>query len=165
MQNRNSGRTFWLILGPCLALAVAALAYPIYVIRPFRPQGATELAAALAVLRFRPVFETLFVVVALAALVWYWRSESSLVRRFAAVAGALLVCAASGLSRVNVYEQMFHPLDRPAFSSATEATLDGKEKVIAVTIGSAARAYPIRSMSYHHIVNDTVGGVPLVATY
>jgi hypothetical protein len=43
--------------------------------------------------------------------------------------------------------------------------LDGKEMVIAVNVGGAARAYPIRIISYHHIANDTVGGVPIVATY
>ena len=26
-------------------------------------------------------------------------------------------------------------------------------------------AYPVRLMGYHHLVADTVGGVPLVATY
>jgi hypothetical protein len=43
--------------------------------------------------------------------------------------------------------------------------LDGAEEVIAVHIGTAARAYPVRSMSYHHIVNDVLGGLPIVATY
>jgi hypothetical protein len=28
-----------------------------------------------------------------------------------------------------------------------------------------ARAYPVRSLSYHHIVNDVIGGVPIAATY
>ena len=31
-------------------------------------------------------------------------------------------------------------------------------------IGEAA-AYPIRQMAYHHLVHDTVGGVPVVVTY
>ena len=39
------------------------------------------------------------------------------------------------------------------------------EKVIAVKIGTEARAYPIRSMSYHHIFNDGLAGQPIVATY
>jgi hypothetical protein len=34
-----------------------------------------------------------------------------------------------------------------------------------VRVAGIARAYPIRSISYHHVVNDTVGGVPIVATY
>ena len=37
--------------------------------------------------------------------------------------------------------------------------------VIAVKISTYARAYPIRSLSYHHLVNDSLDGVPIVATY
>jgi len=43
--------------------------------------------------------------------------------------------------------------------------LDDDEKVIVVKIGDAARAYPIRSISYHHVVNDVVGQEAIVATY
>jgi hypothetical protein len=77
----------------------------------------------------------------------------------------MCVCALAALSRVNVYELMFHPLGSPAFESAGESRLDKDEKVIAIEVNGAARAYPIRGMSYHHIVNDMVGGVPIVATY
>jgi hypothetical protein len=66
---------------------------------------------------------------------------------------------------VNVYELMFHPMSSPTFVSAAEVKLDKDEKVIAIAVNGAARAYPIRSISYHHIVNDVVGGVPIVATY
>jgi hypothetical protein len=34
-----------------------------------------------------------------------------------------------------------------------------------VKLGGESRAYPVRMMAYHHIVNDVVGGVPIVATY
>jgi hypothetical protein len=60
---------------------------------------------------------------------------------------------------------MFHPAERPSFSTADQAKFDGDEKVIAVNIGGAARAYPIRIISYHHIINDVLDGVPIVATY
>ena len=36
------------------AVVVSAATYPLYVIRPFRHQGAHEFSAALAVIRFRP---------------------------------------------------------------------------------------------------------------
>jgi hypothetical protein len=53
----------------------------------------------------------------------------------------------------------------PALATAADVKLDKDEKVIAIAVNGAARAYPIRSISYHHIVNDVVGGVPIVATY
>jgi hypothetical protein len=47
-------RTGWiLVLLACLAVSLFCVAYPIYVIRPFRAQGTRELLAALSVLRYR----------------------------------------------------------------------------------------------------------------
>jgi hypothetical protein len=37
--------------------------------------------------------------------------------------------------------------------------------VMTVRIGREARAYPIVQMAYHHILNDTVGEVPIAVTY
>ena len=37
--------------------------------------------------------------------------------------------------------------------------------ILAVRLGSDARAYPIREMAYHHVLNDVVGGVPVAVTY
>jgi hypothetical protein len=39
------------------------------------------------------------------------------------------------------------------------------DTVIGVVAGSASRAYPLRLLVWHEIVNDTVGGVPIVVTY
>jgi hypothetical protein len=60
---------------------------------------------------------------------------------------------------------MFHPVVHPAFTAAGEVRLDGAEKVIAVRIAGEARAYPVRGISYHHVVNDVLGGAAIVATY
>jgi hypothetical protein len=69
------------------------------------------------------------------------------------------------LARVNVYEIMFHPIGHPSFAAAADVKLDKDEKVIAVKIGTVARAYPIRGLSYHHIANDVVDKTAIVATY
>jgi hypothetical protein len=67
---------------------------------------------------------------------------------------------------VNMFEQLlFHPLEHPEFTAAADAKLDADDKLIAVKIGGSARAYPIREMGYHHVVNDLVGGTALAATY
>lgn len=161
----HSHRKFTLILPVCLALSLVCVAYPLYVIRPFRYQGARELAVALTIIRFRPVITIIAALTALLAMIDFWRSEPLRWKRAVTAAGAALVIALAFLARVNVYELMFHPLIQPSFSLAREVQLDGAEKVVAVRIGREARAYPIRSMSYHHLVNDVVGGVAIVATY
>lgn len=165
MRTPLSGRLYLLILLVCLAASFACLAYPIYVIRPFRPQGARELMLALAVTRFRPIIVFACAAAAAAALAWYWRGQRRLRLRIAASTGVLVVIGIAVLTRINIYELMFHPLERPAFAAASKARLDGDEMVITVQADGNARAYPIRILSYHHIVNDTLGGVPIVATY
>ena len=55
-----SDRKLLLSLAICCLLSFVVLAYPLYVIRPFRHQGATELVVALAILRFRPILEIIF---------------------------------------------------------------------------------------------------------
>jgi Protein of unknown function (DUF3179) len=144
-----------------LAVALFCLAYPMYVIRPFRHQESIELAVALGVLQIQPIVTVLATLAAVLGLVLYWRLHPRLIRRIAATVAVLVVCASVPLSRVNMFEIMFHPMGAPAFEAALATKLDGKEMVIGVNIGGDARAYPTRIMAYHHITNDTVGGVPI----
>lgn len=161
---RSSGKWAALLL-ICLAASLFLLAYPVYVIRPFRHQGARELKVALAVLWVGPMATAVAAVLAAIAAVQYWRARRSMGRRVLAVLAAVATVAFAALSRINIYELMFHPVGRPDFIAAGAANLDGAEKVLAVSVDGAPRAYPIRSISYHHIVNDRLGGVPIVATY
>lgn len=39
------------------------------------------------------------------------------------------------------------------------------DRVIGVNIGGESRAYPLRVLNHHEIVNDVVGGVPVAITY
>jgi len=165
MPEKKSGSVWAVIAAGCFAVALFCLIYPIYVIRPFRYQGASELMVALRVLRVRPVVTLGVVVLSILAFVQYWRLKPSRMRRVFAAIGLIGTVVFAALCRVNAYEMMFHPMDRPVFTSVAETKLDGREKVVVIRIADAARAYPIRSMSYHHIVNDIVGGVPIVATY
>jgi hypothetical protein len=158
-------RTFTWILLACLAVSLVAVAYPIYVIRPFRHQGAAELAWALTVTRFRPAITAIIALTAVLAMVGSWRVQPLKWKRALSAAGAALVVVLAFLARVNIYELMFHPDTHPSFSAARDVKLDGAENVVAVRIGGEARAYPIRGMSYHHVVNDVVGGAAIVATY
>ena len=158
-------RIYAWILFFCFFFSLLCVVYPIYVIQPFRHQGAQELALALVVARFRPLLTTVAALAAVVALAAYWRVQPRRWRRVLPSAGAALVIVLACLARVNIYELMFHPDRHPAFSAARDVKLDAAEKVIAVRIGGAARAYPIRSISYHHVVNDVLDGQAIVATY
>lgn len=57
-------------------------------------------------------------------------------------------------------------IDSPKFVPVSaERTLAAREPVIALTVGQDVRAYPLRILIWHEIVNDTVGGVPVTVTY
>ena len=156
----------WLaVLMASLAVALFFLGYPNYVIRPQRHQGAGELQAALAVLRFQHVAELLCAAVALVALLMYLRTAPRRALLIGASAAAVTVLACAALSRVNIYEVMFHPVGAPGFESVRASKLAGSDRVLTVAVKSDARGYPIRAIAYHHIVNEVVGGVPIVVTY
>jgi len=58
-------------------------------------------------------------------------------------------------------------LSDPGFKpAAEERRIAGNEPVMVVKIGQAkARAYPIRYLTWHEIVNDSVAGVPVAVTF
>jgi hypothetical protein len=58
-------------------------------------------------------------------------------------------------------------IDTPVFLGVHEnlEILPPNEPVVALEINGDARAYPVRALVWHEIVNDTVGGVPVVVTY
>ncbi|AHM05381.1 hypothetical protein roselon_03110 [Roseibacterium elongatum DSM 19469] len=58
-------------------------------------------------------------------------------------------------------------LDDPAMRPAGEETrLGGAEPVLTLSLGDApARAYPLRYLTWHEIVNDTVAGIPVAVTF
>ncbi len=161
----RSRGTFAFILLACLAVSLVCVVYPIYVIRPFRAQGARELAIALVVSRYRAIVTGTSAVAALAALAGYWKVQPRKWRRVLLALGAVFVCVLAVLARINVFELMFHPNVHASFIAAAGSKLGANEKVLAVVINGRARAYPVRDISYHHIINDEVGRVAIVATY
>jgi hypothetical protein len=164
-SSRRVRASHGLILLLCLVVSAFAIAYPMYVIRPYRSQGPAELAIALFVSRFQSLITVVSTLVALVTAVAYWRQGGRLWRRILAVIPVGALAALAVIARVNIFENMFHPIDNASFAAASDAKLDGDEKVLAVVIKGQARAYPVRSMAYHHLVNDSVGGAALVATY
>jgi len=57
-------------------------------------------------------------------------------------------------------------LINPAFVTAEMATyLKEDDRVLAVEIGGVAKAYPIRILDWHEIVNDSIGNQQLAVTY
>jgi len=57
-------------------------------------------------------------------------------------------------------------IDDPKFERVSDVDwLADDEAVLAIEIDGDARAYPYQILTWHEIVNDTVGGVPVAVTY
>jgi Protein of unknown function (DUF3179) len=157
-------RVAWVIMVACAPVAIVCVAFPMYVIRPSRPQGVRELALALAVRNAGPWVSILCALVTVIAFIWLWRRMTDLFMRLALVAIPVIALACVWLSHLDMDEMEFHPYDSPAFTDANAANVVD-DKVLAVKVDNEAHAYPLRALAYHHVVNDTLGGVPIAATY
>jgi hypothetical protein len=158
----NVGKALLLFLASLATLALAA--YPIYVIRPFHEQTPAALDRALWVLLHDRLLLLTFALAITALSLLLWRRAGWVSRLFLAPS-ILFVILAAVSAWINPYEHMFHPLGEPSYIVAQQASVGTSDMVIAVTRGGESRAYPIREMGYHHLVNDRLHGLPIVVTY
>jgi hypothetical protein len=56
-------------------------------------------------------------------------------------------------------------IDAPRFSSASSSGLRDSDRVLGFIRDGVARAYPVRILNWHEIVNDRVGGAAVAITY
>jgi hypothetical protein len=56
-------------------------------------------------------------------------------------------------------------IDNPSFTVTDVNNIHPDEPVIAVNINGEARAYPLRILLWHEIVNDKIGNTPIAVTY
>jgi uncharacterized BrkB/YihY/UPF0761 family membrane protein len=159
-------RIAWLALLILMLAALSMVLTPAWVIQPFRPQSQAGLSLSYTLRRWSPVVTIIASIMALALVLWLWRGARRWWLKSVLVATLLLTLAATWFARQNHFEWMFNPLSNAAYARAGEVDfLSGTDMVLAVEIGGEAVAYPVRLMAYHHLVQDTVGGQRVVATY
>ena len=145
--------------------ALALVAVPMWLIRPFAPQTPEGLAVAYTLRRAAPLATVAAVAAALFLAVVLWRNARWWSRTLTILALVPLLGAAWA-ARQNVFEKMFAPLADTRSAPAAEAGwVEENDPVLAVALNGEAAAYPVRQVSYHHIVQDVGGGVPIAATY
>jgi len=157
-------RSLWIALAAFALVGFGAFMFPAFIIRPFRYQNPRTLLWAMAMRERAPLVTLLCAMVCLGIAALLWQGSNKWRKGILAVL-AVLVTFSAVMSRVNYFEWMFHPVDAPKFESESSSKLGGDEMILAVQYGPDARAYPIREMAYHHILNDVVGGVPIAVTY
>ena len=154
----------WIVLGLAALAAVGMFFVPAFIIRPFAHQNPRALEWAMAIRQRAPAVAPICALAALLVAAWLWPASGRWRKALLIVVG--FFAAFSGvMSHLNYFEWMFHPVPSAAFEAESASKLEASELIMAVRFGSDARAYPIREMAYHHILNDVVEGVPIAVTY
>jgi hypothetical protein len=159
-----SRRLLWLLLLIVAALALAVVFIPAWVIQPFRPQSPRGLEVSYAMKRVAPYITIVALIACIALMVKLWRGA-----RWSRILLILLLvppALSAWFARQNHFEWMFNPLPNAGYVRADAASfVNDSDLVLAVARNGEAAAYPIRQLAYHHVVQDTVGRVPIVVTY
>ncbi len=159
-------RLAWLFLLGLILAAIAIVVAPVWIIQPFKPQTARGVVVSYSLRRWSPLLTLLTFVAALFLAGWLWRGSHRWWKKAFLVILLIPLLASTWFARQNHFEWMFHPLAHAAYAKVSEAGfVDNADIVMAVESNGEAAAYPIRLMAYHHVVQDVVGGTPIVATY
>ena len=160
-----SRKLVWLMLVMLVVLVLVIVLTPVFLIMPFKAQTSRTMEISYLMRRWSPWLTVLASLLILAIAFKLWIGG----RWFGRIALVILLLPALGatwLARQNHFEWMFNPLPNPAYAKAADVSfVNNDDRILAVTINGESVAYPIRLMGYHHVVEDTVGGTPIVATY
>jgi hypothetical protein len=162
--SRTGLTLLWIVLIGTALTGTGFFFIPAFIIRPFAYQAPRALWWAMAIRQRAPLVSLVCALICLALFLALWPR----LRRWGRVAlGAVMFIAtfSAVMSRLNYFEWMFHPVDSPRFEAESASKLDKGEMVMTLRFGSDVRAYPIREMAYHHVLNDVVAGIPVVVTY
>lgn len=164
-------RTGWLLVVGGAVVACCLVGVPVWLIQPFAAQAPSDVALSWWLRQLAPWTTLLLLAGVVTGAVAVLRGPHAtrgraLLRGIGVVLALAVGTGSAWFARQNPFEWMFRPFPDPRFVAAEAATdLSPDEPVIGVARGTAALAFPITRIGYHHLVNATLGDVPIVATY
>lgn len=166
MSNQVPRRAAWSAIVALPLVAVALVFLPLWLDRPFDTQTSAQLAAVFHLRAWAPALTLVAAVLTLLAAASLW-PRRRLLARASLVALVGLASGAAWLARQNVFEWMFNPVRAADYASLEEAAafVGADDMLLVVTLNGETAAYPVRQIGYHHLVQDVVGGLPIVVTY
>ena len=134
----------------------------VYFIMPMPgSQRMNSIDAAYFLYKWRWIFRGVFAATLLIGLF-----NSSWKRKSTPAASLLILAVVIYMANFNMAaDAMFEQPKKLLMANAATNTVDSNRLVIGVVNNGQAKAYPIRFLGYHHQVQDTVGGKPLLMTY
>ena len=172
MQSESStnvlGRPWirWMLLLGVTIIAFASVIVPALLIQPFKLQTAERLNVSYTLRHWSPVITLLALSLALLIVISLWKRTRRWLRKGLLVSFFIPLLAATWFARQNHFEWMFKPLANVGFASVNDASFVAEgDMVLAVELNGDAAAFPVRQVAYHHVVQDTIGGIPVLVTY
>lgn len=136
--------------------------FNVYLIMPMPgSQGMNSIDAAYFLYKWRWVFRLLFGAMIIACLVrTNWKRKWIPVITIAVLAVIIYM-----VNFQMAADHMFYQPKQLLMANAARNKVDSARLVIGVVNNGEAKAYPIRFLGYHHQVQDTIGGKPILVTY
>src|SRR5688500_12227886 len=134
----------------------------VYFIMPMPgSQEMNSIDAAYFLNKWRWVFRILFGIMIAAGLFRSaWKRKWLLIIPIAIVAAVVFMANFKMAA-----DHMFYQPKKLLLINAAGNKVDSQRLVIGITNNGEAKAYPIRFLGYHHQVQDTIGGKPVIVTY
>jgi hypothetical protein len=156
----------WILLTVISVSAFAIIFIPAFLIQPFRAQTSQTVQYAYMLRRFSPWLTLFLSAILILILIRNYKSFGRWWQKAAAFTLLMICLFSAWFARQNHFQWMFNPLKNPAYAAASKVHfVEPSDMVLGVKINGEDAAYPVRLLAYHHLVQDTVGGKPIVATY
>ncbi|MDP4264789.1 MAG: DUF3179 domain-containing (seleno)protein [Bacteroidota bacterium] len=151
-------KLFWLGLSGLVLFEIAN----VYFIMPLPgSQQMNSIDIAYFLYKWRWIFRVLFGLMIITGLL-----RSRWKRKWVLVIPVLLVAAVAYMANFKMAaDTMFQQPRQLLLAGADKNKVDSNRLVIGVSINGEAKAYPIQFLGYHHHIQDTVGGKPILVTY
>jgi len=156
----------WVLLVSLTLISFAGVLVPALLIQPFKLQTPERLRLSYTLRHSSPAITLIALALASVIGISLWNQTRRWWRKGLLLSLFVPLLLAAWFARQNHFEWMFKPLPNAAFAKVNDASFvsDG-DMVLAVEMNGDAAAYPVRQIAYHHVVQDMIGGIPVLVTY
>ena len=159
-------RSISILLVALVLVILLWVATPVFLIMPFKAQAPWMLALSYFLKGWSPWVTAIGLALGAGLVFRLWHLAAGSWQLALALLALVPLIAATWFARQNHFEWMFAPLTDPAYVRGAAADfVKPVDMVLGVVVNDDAAAWPVNQLSYHHVVNTEVGGVPIAATY
>lgn len=156
----------WILLFSVVVISLTIVLTPVFLVHPFKAQTNEMLSISYSLRNWAYLITFLALLGGLLLQYSLWNRTKRLLGKLLIILMIFPLLASSWFARENHFEWMFAPLLNATYVKISQVDfIEEEDMVMAVELNGEAAAYPIRQLAYHHIVQDTLGGIPIVITY